>query len=145
MRHLALSYRRDVLEDEFPGVDLKHLVDLVQDAEDAHVQRRAPNSLELTGCSCGVRYGSFDPYAESRAHLREAILVDVLRGLTGPCATCRGSGTWRKLTGSLTCPDCDGFGRTLFPLPPLQFRDEEGAVWQVTKTTTEGIAYVDQR
>jgi hypothetical protein len=133
-----------VLEDEFPGVDLNLLVELVRDAEGDHVQQRAVGRLELTGCSCGVRYGSDDPFAESRAHLREAILIDTLRALMGPCATCRGSGVWRKLAGELTCPDCDGFGRTLFPLPPMQYRDEQGAVWQVTKAG-KGYAYVDQR
>lgn len=145
MWQLALRYRRDVFTDEFPGVDLNQLVDLVKDVERDHIQQRATGCLELIGCSCGMRYASADPFAESRAHLREAILVDTLRALTGPCTTCRGSGTWRKLAGNLTCPDCDGFGRTLFPLPPMQFRDEQGAVWQVTKTTTKGVAFVDQQ
>lgn len=108
------------------------------------MQQRSIGGFDLTGCSCGVQYMSADPFSESRAHLRETVLVDTLRTLTGPCPLCRGSGTWRKLAGELTCPDCDGFGRTLLPLPPMQYRDATGAVWQVTNAT-KGMAYVDQR
>jgi hypothetical protein len=140
---MALSYFRGVTDDEFPGVDLKHVLDLVAGVEDEHVQQRAPDSLDLVSCSCGVRYGTDDPYGESRAHLQEETLRATLRALTGPCACCRGSGEWRKMGGTMTCPDCEGFGRTLFPLKPMQYRDEEGAIWRVTKARG-GAALVER-
>lgn len=140
-----MQYLRGVTDALLIEVDLEFLLGMVEDAERDHVQQRAPDSLDLVSCSCGVAYTSQDRFGESRAHLREAILVETLRTLSGPCATCRGSGTWRKMAGELTCPDCDGFGRTLFPLPPMQYRDAKGAVWQVTKTNDPNVVLVDPR
>lgn len=84
------------------------------------------------GCACGAEYGP-DGWAESKRHMQEVFALAVVRALHRPCETCLGSGTWHKMAGILICPDCDGRGRVLTPLPPLVFQDERGDTWKVEK------------
>lgn len=83
-------------------------------------------------CSCGKRYD--DPgneWAQSRRHIREVQALAVVRALHRTCDTCEGRGIWRKMKGDLICPDCDGTGRVITPLPPMMFQDEQGHPWRV--------------
>lgn len=134
-----------VNEDEYAGADLKRVDGEVAEEQERHVQQRAESNLRLTGCSCGVAYESGDPFAESHAHLRHVLVLATVRALTGVCDTCDGRGVWRKMAGTLTCPDCDGLGETLLPLAPMEYRDLQGSVWTVVKQIDDERALVERR
>jgi hypothetical protein len=112
----------------FVGIDL---VGVVEEAETDHVLRRTPGEFRVERCSCGVTFTGADPFIESRAHMREVLVRAALQELSGPCLACRGSGVWRDGRTAVKCPDCDGVGTTMVPLPPMQFRDVQGDVWRV--------------
>lgn len=129
----------------YADADLEKIDAAVLEAERRHMQLRTEGELHLMGCSCGMRYGSDDPFAESHAHLRQVAAMATISAITGVCDTCQGSGLWEKFRGTLTCPDCDGLGETVLPLPPMHYRDLKGVVWVVTKQLGFERALVERR
>jgi hypothetical protein len=114
--------------DSFAGFDLKALAGVLEEIEEHHAQVRG-EGFDLVGCRCGASYtDSEDCYVASRNHLREVIVGGLLRELSAPCQFCRGSGVGAH---DDPCRDCEGFGLTLFPLPPMQYREPDGSVWEV--------------
>lgn len=139
------GYVQDVALGEFAGIDMESLVATVGRVEAAHRPQVSTTDLRPTHCSCRAQFSSDDPFREAHAHLLEALVQATVRALTGPCDTCNGTGTWRKFAGMLTCPDCNGLGQSVLPLKPMEFRDDHGEVWLVTKLVDEERAFVERR
>lgn len=116
-----------------PAIQLNVLVEAIAEAEAAHIPNiplREDFQHVPVGCSCGERFAE-PGWPAGRRHMREVIARAVMRALHRPCETCHGSGQWRKMAGLLICPDCDGRGKVLTPLPPMVFQDERGYIWHV--------------
>lgn len=120
-----------------PVIDLSPLVAALAEVEGAHrptVPLREDMQHVPTACSCGKRFAAGEAWVEARQHLREEMALAVVRALHRPCETCLGSGVWRKLRQDMECPDCEGAGRVITPLPPMMFRDHDGKMFWVETT-----------
>lgn len=120
-----------------PAIDLGPLVEALEEVEGAHrpsIPLREDMQHLPTGCSCGKQFSAGDEWAQTRRHLREEMALAVVRALHRPCETCLGSGIWQKLRQDMICPDCEGTGRVITPLPPMMFRDHNGVMWWVDRS-----------
>ena len=121
-------------QSQIPAVQLKVLTDALRLAELEHHQdiplREDFNHIPV-GCSCGMLYSRDAGWEECKEHLREMLAQAVVRALHRPCESCLGTGMWHRFRADFECPDCDGRGRTLTPLPPMAFQDADGATWVV--------------
>lgn len=122
-------------ESPFPAIHLNTLAEAMKVAEEAHRQnipiRSTADSTVPVNCSCGLVYSAGSAWSECKAHQREVLALAMLAALHRTCETCLGSGLWHKFRATFECPDCDGRGRTLTPLPPMHFQDASGAAWVV--------------
>lgn len=125
----------DIPETAFNLSDLVEAIAAAEHDHRLHIPLREDFNHTPIGCTCGEQFE--DGWSDARRHLREAHAEAVIQALRRPCETCHGSGTWRKMTGLLTCPDCDGLGVVLTPLPPMLYRDRNGQVWSVETTGDE--------
>ena len=145
MYHLRDGQATTLLDVDYAGVALEQLTKVVGDTEVDHAPVRE-QGLEPVACRCGESFDDTDDrFAAYRGHVRRAVVAALVGALTGPCDTCRGRGVWTKMAGTLPCPDCDGSGETLLPLPAMHFRDREGAVWQVMELLDDTRAVVSKR
>jgi hypothetical protein len=120
-----------------PVVDLPALVDALAEVEVAHrpnVPLREDMQHVPVSCSCGRQFASGNEWEQARRHLREEMALAVVRALHRVCETCLGSGIWRKLRQDMECPDCEGTGRVLAPLPPMMYRNDEGQMFWVERS-----------
>lgn len=117
-------------------IDLAPLVESLEQIEAAHrpnIPLREDMQHTPTGCSCGKQFTGGDEWGQARRHMREESALAVVRALHRPCETCLGSGVWQKLRVDMICPDCEGTGRVMAPLPPMMFRDHDGAMFWVDR------------
>jgi hypothetical protein len=122
-------------EAPFSVLQLSELTEALRLAESEHRQELPllDGGHIPVGCSCGVSYGPNAGWEDSKQHLREVMARAMLGALHRPCDSCLGSGIWRRLRRDYECPECDGRGRTLTPLPPMAFQDDEGNPWVVDR------------
>lgn len=119
----------------FTDLDLDLLTDAMLEAEAAHRQQvplEGGLACAPVGCSCGLTYRS-PGWDASKRHLHEVAARALVGTLRRPCDSCFGSGLWHRLDHDYECPECDGRGATLTPLPPMTFQDHDGHTWVVDK------------
>lgn len=125
---------------DFPGVDLRLLEgrSVAAAATDEALHRRTyDGDLIPIGCACGVEFPGPDRYAQADHHRRAVVVAATVRALSEPCDC-----TWSREERTSTCQTCFGSGRTLMPLPAMQFRDPEGVVWVVERLLDDQRAFV---